>query len=100
MNDVFFEITQWPDGQSLDVVLKDGSSISIAGVHGGGVGHTIKRFKSNAVYLNRAIVKLYDGENSLQESYVACRCPKCKEEIALKIYAAQPILKAEIADVL
>ena len=100
MNEVFFEITQWPDGQSLDVVLKDGSSISIAGVHGGGVGHTIKRFKCNIVYLKKVMVKLYQEGNSLQESYVACRCPKCKEEIALKIYGVQPILKAEVADVL
>lgn len=37
-------------------------------------------------------------ESNYRCEYVACICPKCHEEIAIKVYAKQPILRAEIAE--
>lgn len=30
--------------------------------------------------------------------YVACVCPKCREQINLKVYAKAPILRVDIAE--
>lgn len=30
--------------------------------------------------------------------YVACICPKCREQIILKVYAKEPILRVDIAE--
>lgn len=60
MGKLFIDITQWPDGISLDIGT-DSLQTSIAGPHGGGVGHTIKRFRVDADKLIAAIEK-YRGE--------------------------------------
>ncbi len=62
MKEVIFEITQWPEGQSLDVALENGGSISIAGVHGGGIGYTVKRFEVNVGLLKKVIAELCGEE--------------------------------------
>lgn len=62
MKEIYFEITQWPAGKSLDVADNDGYSITIAGVHGGGVGKTIKRFKVNIDFLKDAISEICGEE--------------------------------------
>lgn len=54
MSKVYIDITQWPCGQSLDIG-DENSSKTVAGVHGGGVGHTIKRFVVDAERLKEAI---------------------------------------------
>ena len=63
MKEVYFEITQWPEGQSLDITVND-RYISIAGVHGGDgdVGYTVKRFKVNIDFLKETIAKLCEEE--------------------------------------
>lgn len=54
MSKVYVEITQWPSGQSLDIGNESGS-MSVAGVHGGGVGHVIKRFIVDAERLKEVV---------------------------------------------
>lgn len=54
MSKVYVDITQWPCGQSLDIGNENGST-SVAGPHGGGVGHIIKRFTVNTDRLLEAI---------------------------------------------
>ena len=56
MRKIVIDITQWPNGISLDIGT-DSSQTSIAGPHGGGVGHTIKRFRVDADKLIAAIEK-------------------------------------------
>lgn len=56
MKKIVIDITQWPGGISLDVGT-DSFQTSIAGPHGGGVGHTIKRFRVDADKLIAAIEK-------------------------------------------
>jgi hypothetical protein len=60
MSKIIIDITQWPDGISLDIGT-DSFQTSIAGPHGGGVGRTIKRFRVDADKLIAAIEK-YRGE--------------------------------------
>jgi len=60
MSKIIIDITQWPEGISLDIGT-DTSQTSIAGPHGGGVGHTIKRFRVDIDKLIAAIEK-YRGE--------------------------------------
>lgn len=60
MKKIVIDITQWPDGISLDIGT-DSSQTTIAGAHGGGVGHTIKRFLVDVDKLIAAIEK-YRGE--------------------------------------
>lgn len=60
MKKIVIDITQWPGGISLDIGT-DSSQTAIAGQHGGGVGHTIKRFRVDADKLIAAVEK-YRGE--------------------------------------
>ena len=60
MSKIIIDVTQWPDGISLDIGT-DSFQTSIAGPHGGGVGHTIKRFRVDADKLIAAIEK-YRGK--------------------------------------
>lgn len=61
MNEIIIDITQWPDGTSLDIGT-DSCQTSIAGPHGGGVGRTIKRFRVDADKLIAAIKKYCEKE--------------------------------------
>ena len=56
MKKIVIDITQWSDGISLDIGT-DSFQTSIAGPHGGGVGHTIKRFRVDIDKLTTAIEK-------------------------------------------
>lgn len=38
------------------------------------------------------------NESNYQCQYVACYCPKCRNEIFLKIYARTPILRAGVTE--
>lgn len=60
MSKIIINITQWPDGIGLDIGT-DSFQTAIAGPHGGGVGHTIKRFLVDVDKLIAAIEK-YRGE--------------------------------------
>lgn len=60
MSKIVIDITQWPDGISLDIG-SDSFQTSVAGPHGGGVGHTIKRFRVDIDKLI-AIIDKYRGE--------------------------------------
>lgn len=62
MKEVNFEITQWAEGQSLDIAHDD-YSITLAGTHGGGVGEIIKRFRVNIDSLEDAIAELCGEED-------------------------------------
>ena len=61
MSKIIIDITQWPGGISLDIGT-DSFQTAIAGPHGGGVGHTIKRFIVDADKLIAAVEK-YRGED-------------------------------------
>lgn len=80
MKETIFEITQWPNGLSLDVSFKNGGSMCIAGVHGGGVGHTVKKFKPNPTYLKRAIIKLYKDFELDEPKIIDEKCRKIVRE--------------------
>lgn len=54
MSKVYIEIVQWPGGQGLAIGNENGST-SVAGAHGGGIGHTIKRFVVDVNRLKEAI---------------------------------------------
>ena len=45
MSRVVFELMQWPGGLGLNICPKDKlSGYALGGVHGGGVGHSLKYF--------------------------------------------------------
>lgn len=61
MSKIIIDITQWPGGISLDIGT-DSLQTTIAGPHGGGVGHTIKRFLVDADKLIAAIEEYREKE--------------------------------------
>ena len=61
MSKIIIDITQWSDGISLNIGT-DSFQTSIAGTHGGGVGHTIKRFLVDADKLIATIEKYREEE--------------------------------------
>lgn len=56
MKKVKISITQWPGGIGIDIGNENGSR-AVAGVHGGGVGQTIKSWAVDADELVKIIQK-------------------------------------------